>query len=190
MIINDINHNIKKEEFCAKLDHLDSNQAPMIQELTDYVTQMVDKMNLTFSVSMENLVHLKHENERLKKENSFLKSNKSNDGFSRNLNERNSFDIEINTDRDDNENEDGDIYDDEMEKLRKENESLVELTQKLKKNVSLLTNRISILHPKVQFLEMELEKYKDLNMTQYQDGFHDVDIYDVPHIYNQQIVTD
>ena len=45
----------------------------------------------------------------------------------------------------------------------------------------LLTNRISILHPKVKFLEMELEKYKDGNMfniDQYQDGIYDDDIYE------------
>jgi len=197
-VINGMKQNVKTEEICAALDHLDSNQAPIIQELTDYVTQMVDKMNLTFSVSMENMVHLKNQNDKLKKENLFLKSKRNKDGFPRNRGQRDrndSFHINVN-DNDERENEDGDIYHDEMEKLRKENESLNEMTQKLKKNVGLLTNRISVLHPKVQFLEMELEKYKDGNMRnmtdisnfdQYQDGIDDVDIYEAPHVDYHQI---
>lgn len=178
--------NEQTEEFCANLD---SNQAPMIEQLTDYVTQMVDKMNLTFSVSMDDLLHLKNENERLKKENSFLKRKRNKDGFSwnRTIDRTGTFDrntIDRDQRDDDNGNKSADY--DEMEKLRKENEELHELTKKLRENVGLLTNRISILHPKVKFLEMELEKYRDANMCNidhYQDGIYDDDIYEAPHIY-------
>ena len=127
--------NKQTEEFCAFLDHIDSNQAPIIEKLTDYVTQMVDKMNLTFSVSMDNLLRLKNENDRLKKENSFLKRKTDKDGFSRYRTSDTTDTFDRNTiDRDerdnDNVDESGDY--DEMEKLRKENEELHELTKKLK----------------------------------------------------------